>query len=264
MLESYQHSENCFLTLTYENEEQINLEPKDLQDFFKRLRVSIYPHKVRYYAVGEYGDKSGRPHYHVALFGHPTCNRGRSSFRRKGNGEIVCCAVCDQMRLLWKHGLVDLARIEPASARYIAGYVIKKMNKHDDERLEGRVPEFARMSNRPGLGASAMDEVASTLMLHDYDAPDVPSVLQHGRARLPLGRYLRRQLREKMGRSPDAPKEALEEMEKQVQALREIAKTYAPKGFTDFCTKQEILNLNEGARLNLEAKMHRKAKKGLI
>lgn len=260
MLEAHQYKENCFLTLTYADENKTELDPDDLRNFLKRLRKHIYPHKIRYYAVGEYGERNERPHYHLALFGFPTCVRGKTQPKRNGS----CCPNCDTVRQLWTHGLVDLARIEPASARYIAGYVVKKMNRPDDERLDGRFPEFARMSLKPGIGASAMDEVASALLIHHPDIPDVPSVLQHGRTKLPLGRYLRRELRHKMGRDKNAPETTIKEMEEKLRPLREIAATYAPKGSKEFCFKQEILTHNEGRRIQLEAKMKRQAKKGTI
>lgn len=260
MLEAYQHTDNCFLTLTYADNDQIELDPEHLRNFLKRMRKDVYPQRIRFYAVGEYGDQTQRPHYHLALFGFPTCVRGQTQPRRSGS----CCPNCDRVLRLWTHGLVQLARLEPASARYVAGYVVKKMTKHDDERLEGRYPEFARMSLRPGIGATAMDEVASTLMLNNYDKPDVPSVLQHGRAKMPLGRYLRRTLREKMGRDKNAPPETIKEMEDKLRPMREIAETYAPPGFKNFFHKQEILNATEGRRINLEAKMKRQQKKGNI
>lgn len=260
MLEAYQYEENAFVTLTYADDSQVSLDPDHLKNFLKRLRKDVYPKRIRYYAVGEYGDKTGRPHYHLALFGFPTCVRGKTQPGRSGS----CCPVCDRVRSVWGQGLVDVARIEPASARYIAGYVVKKMTKHDDERLEGRFPEFARMSLKPGIGAGAMHEVASALLTHDPDCADVPSVLQHGRARMPLGRYLRRELRHLMGRSKDAPKETLEAVEKSLQAVREISDSYAPRGFKDFTFKNALIEANHGRIVNLEAKMKRLRKKGSI
>ena len=76
-----QRSENpLFITLTYRNDEltytnseQPTLVKRDLQLFFKRLRKKyekIYPNakKIKYYAVGEYGSRTKRPHYHIIMF----------------------------------------------------------------------------------------------------------------------------------------------------------------------------------------------------
>lgn len=65
MLEAAQYEDNCFITLTYDDEHLplgMSLVPKDLQDFLKRFRSRIAPIKVRYYGVGEYGDQTQRPH----------------------------------------------------------------------------------------------------------------------------------------------------------------------------------------------------------
>lgn len=44
----------------------LTLNKSILQKFFKRLRKS--GHKFSYFAVGEYGHKFGRPHYHIILY----------------------------------------------------------------------------------------------------------------------------------------------------------------------------------------------------
>ena len=99
------------------------------------------------------------------------------------------------------------------------------MTAHDDYRLaDGQYPEFSRMSLRPGIGADFMPEVASTLLQHGLDAADdVPTALRHGDYQLPLGRYLRRELRKHVGKSADAPQSVLEALKEEVQPLREAA-----------------------------------------
>lgn len=257
MLEAHQHKENCFLTLTYADDNQTELDPAHVRDWLKRLRKHIQPGRIRYYLVGEYGDKTGRPHYHVALFGFPTCPRGQTRQPRKDQ-PMSCCENCNTMHMLWTHGRVDLARLEPASARYIAGYVVKKMTQHDHPDLHGRHPEFARMSLRPGIGHDACIEIASTLMLNNYAEPDVPKVLMHGRAKMPLGRYLTRTLRHQMGMSKDAPPETLKEMEDKLRPVREIAFSHS-KPF-----KEAVALSNEGKIIQIEAKLKRQAKKDQI
>ena len=60
-----------FITLTYDDKnlpEGGKLVKSDLQLFFKRLRKNIdWP--IKYYACGEYGDVTFRPHYHAIVFG---------------------------------------------------------------------------------------------------------------------------------------------------------------------------------------------------
>ncbi len=184
MLESMLHEESTFVTLTY-NDENLphggQLDPVHVQNWLKYLRKALYPQKVRFYLVGEYGDETMRPHYHVALFGV-----GKESE--------------EAIKETWSHGFVQVGTLTCHSAQYIAGYVTKKMNKPGDCRLGIRYPEFARMSLRPGIGAHAMEDVARSLKTPGgkillEENGDVPGVLSHGKKKLPLGRYLKRRLR---------------------------------------------------------------------
>lgn len=215
MLEAAQYEDNAFVTLTYDNDHLPNggsLVPRDVQLWLKRLRVN-WPARLRYYLVGEYGDDSWRPHYHVALFNYAPCVRGRT--KRDVRNRVDwrgCCSSCGLVGNAWGKGDIDVGILETASAGYLAGYVTKKMTRTDDPRLNGRWPEFARMSLRPGIGFDAMHEVASQLMRYDLDVKlvDVPNVLDHGKKHLPLGRYLRGNLRVMVGKDKNAPEEALQ------------------------------------------------------
>lgn len=208
MLEAGQHRDNAFVTLTYDEDHVPkggSLAPEEIRNWLKRLRKSVAPAKFRYYVVGEYGDKNGRPHYHAALFGYPRCLYGMSRYNRERQ---TCCYPCDLVRSTWGLGNIYLGTLETKSAQYVAGYVIKKMTRFDDPRLPpGHHPEFCRMSLKPGIGTSAMDDVADTVLqfnLHTMQG-DVPSSLQHGKKLLPLGRYLRKQLRLRVGMDAKAP-----------------------------------------------------------
>lgn len=212
MLEANLHGDNTFATLTYSDQSlpllssgKSSLDLKHAQDWLKRLRAEIAPRRIRYYLVGEYGDQTQRPHYHAALFGYPTCAHINSRYTRARQN---CCSNCDLVRDTWRHGQIVLGTLEAASAGYVAGYVTKKLTSKGDPRLEGRYPEFARMSLRPGIGADFMHEVASTVMqfdLEDATQGDVPSSLRHGSRTLPLGRYLRKKLRVYVGKEANAP-----------------------------------------------------------
>lgn len=211
MLEMNMHGDNSFVTLTYSDEnlpDGLSLEPKDPQDWLKRFRKAIAPLRVRYYLVGEYGDETRRPHYHAALFGYPGCVYGSTRNYRLQRG---CCPRCDLVSETWGKGGILLGQLTSESAQYVAGYVMKKMTSADDVRLDGRYPEFARMSRRPGIGSGAVPAIADALRHFNLDLTesDVPSALRHGPKILPLGRYLRRLIRKELGRDPDTPREAL-------------------------------------------------------
>lgn len=263
-LEAAQYKDNAFLTLTYDEKhlpEDGSLNPRHMQLFLKRLRKEWEPEKIRFFGVGEYGDETQRPHYHLALFGFPTCGRGLTRPNRSGS----CCVICDRVRGVWGKGNIYLGNLEPASASYIAGYVTKKLTRkvtdYEREQLGDRLPEFARMSLRPGIGCGMMDEVASVLLGLDYDRPDVPSALRAGKQKLPLGRYLRKQLRLRMGRDGKAPPETIAEIKEKLQPLLEVAYSYAPPGFRTFTFKQEVIEAGHQRRLQLAQKT-RKTRKG--
>lgn len=205
MLEAGLQSHNAFITLTYRDDPG-SLEPSHMQAFMKALRKRVEPRRLRFYGVGEYGDQNGRPHFHIALFNHPTC------LKPSHRGECTCKA-CTPIRHAWvdeqsiSRGFIDNKPLEIGSARYIARYVIKKMTRTDDPRLSNRHPEFARMSNRPGIGAGVVEALAAVITRYNLLTPqgDVPVTLRHGAQEMPLGRYLRKQLRKQLGLDERSP-----------------------------------------------------------
>lgn len=242
MLEGLCHPDKSFIGLSYSElylpsldpeagRSPASLKPKHLQDWLKRVRRKVDPLKLRFYAVGEYGDESWRPHYHTILFGYPTCVRGHT-LRLPGSTRPVaymCCEHCALIQATWPFGDVDLGTVTRESASYCAEYTVKKLTSVDDPRLlrsGARIhPEFCRMSLRPGIGSDYMWEVASGMITHSLDESmlDVPQSLKHGPANWPLGRYLRGRLREMIGRDKNAPPEALENLKAELSPLRQIA-----------------------------------------
>lgn len=265
LLEASTHPQNVFVTLTYAEENlpaDGSLCPEHLRNYLKRLRRKMEPHRFRFFAVGEYGDDNFRPHYHLILFGMPNCNRGVTLTRRNR----PCCPVCQLHVETWGKGNVYLGGVSDQSAAYTCGYAVKKMTKADDPRLEGRHPEFARMSNRPGIGEGFMHEVASTLLKHGLDEllVDVPTALGHGKKLLPLGRYLTRRLRVLIGRDPNTPKEVLNAREEELRLVREAAFLTAVPGQKTEAFRQALIDQAEGSAIRLAAREKRLRKKGSI
>lgn len=234
MLEATQHENNSFVTLTYDDSNLNSklrwfdgfpsLEPTEHRLWLDRLRKKIGYSQVRFFLVGEYGDESERPHYHCALFGFPTCHRGRT-YRRPGHSRPLwekCCPSCRVIGETWGRGDVDLGILETSSAQYVAGYVTKKMTDRNDDRLFGRYPEYMRSSRVPfGIGVGFMHEVADRLMNFNLDTSqsDVPVTLRHGSRELPLGRLMRMKLRQYIGGDGKAPPDAIKKMEAELRPL---------------------------------------------
>jgi len=135
------HKQNSFVTLTYSDPAPPQLVKEDLQLFFKRLRAEGL--KFRYFAAGEYGSKTKRPHYHVLFFGQDF----RDGSYSLGMGDKSDNGYYGQPALsnTWGLGHVTIARCEPASVFYVAGYALKSLDDPD---------AFQIMSRRPAIGAS--------------------------------------------------------------------------------------------------------------
>ncbi len=149
MLEMALHERSSFVTLTYqdapvalcEDMPRLVLHGKDLTLWLKKWRREYGP--FRYFAVGEYGDKKERPHYHAVLFG-------------------VDPGYADLIEDSWKHGFTSTYEANKARANYIAFYTTKKWLKGDHKDLHGRPPEFARMSRKPGIGVGYVEIIANS------------------------------------------------------------------------------------------------------
>lgn len=206
MLESHSHEFNTFATLTYKNAPP-ELIPDDLSDFMRKLR-KCYPTKVRYYGVGEYGTQNLRPHFHVVLFGVSWLDR-YYVLKAWSDGGVP-------------KGFVDTAELNSERAAYIAGYVCKKVTSFTNPALEGKQREFARMSLRPGIGALECENIGKKLkgaFENGYCALDVPGELRQVGKKMPLGRYVRGELRKAVGWDKTMPQEAKNKLRDDLESV---------------------------------------------
>lgn len=125
------HYDAKFVTLTYECN-PVTVNPKNLQDFVKRFRKNS-GQKIKYYAVGEYGDETGRPHYHLIIY---------------SDGLIRDVDI----RKSWGLGLTSTEECCRETIQYVAGYIEKKLigKDADEYKKNGLCPPFSRQSQ--GLG----------------------------------------------------------------------------------------------------------------
>lgn len=161
--EAQLHEENAFITLTYAPE---NVPPggtlikKDFQDFAKRLRKKFADRKIKYFHCGEYGDRTGRPHYHALLFGLDFADK--RPWKKSADGSQIFTS--EILSGLWPAGFCTTGAVTFESAAYVARYVMKKITgarakKHyetvdpDTGEVTDRLPEYTTMSlkgNAPG------------------------------------------------------------------------------------------------------------------
>lgn len=145
------HSYNSyFVTITYATEQLPfnttsclpTLDKTDLQKAFKRYRkqfnhtsilgktkTKIFTHGTfKYFACGEYGDQTSRPHYHALLF----------------NVDIL------EFQKHWAKGKIHVGEVNEQSITYTLKYMLKQSLVTDIETL--RAPEFRLMSKGLGKG----------------------------------------------------------------------------------------------------------------
>lgn len=124
-------------------------------------------------------------------------------------------------------GRIFVGDVTVESAQYVAGYTVKKLTAAGDPRFDalgwnGREPEFARMSLRPGIGHGFLKSVATEWIRFNLDSSqeDVPVFLRHGVKELPLGRYLRRKLRVMVGRDEKTPEHIVKRLTDEMLDVR--------------------------------------------
>lgn len=214
--EAQLYDHNSFITLTFDDEHlpstnSINV--RDWQLFMKRLRASI-PHKIRFYACGEYGDLNLRPHYHAIIFNHQFTPKTLWSENR-GNPLYTSPSLTKH----WPYGLATLGNVTFESAAYVARYVTKKITgdraaEHYTRRhpLTGELhqvePEAAWMSRRPGLGATWLikyhaDVYPSDFIVHDGKKMRPPRAYDKSLTEEELAEFKRRRKASSLRFKPD-------------------------------------------------------------
>jgi len=150
----------------------------DFQNFVKRLRNSyryravnpvtgrskyyydLVP-KIKYFAVGEYGSRRKRPHYHAIIF----------------NTDV------SRIEAAWPHGFVHTGSVTGASIAYTLKYMHKGRTVPAFE-LDDRVPEFQVHSK--GLGSCYI--TPETISYHQSRILEVFLTLPGG-VKMPMPRY---------------------------------------------------------------------------
>jgi len=144
MIERTKCKHAYFTTLTYDEENvykkndcYLSLSKKDLQNFIREVRREK---KIRYYAIGEYGTKTFRPHYHIIIFTNEKMN-------------------VDFIKKHWKRGNIKNYPLCMGNIVYVCKFHVNYKTINDEHcEIYGIEKQFAIMSRRPGIGFSYIDE----------------------------------------------------------------------------------------------------------
>lgn len=187
ILEATQHDFVTFLTMTYDDDHLPNpahVSVPTLQKYIKRLRYYLEGRKIKYYGVGEYGDVSFRPHYHLVLYNVHAKDDWKNMAKAwsDGLGNLMCAPERFQA-----------VEAEPALFRYVTGYITKKakdldnkwLNPHMKHIYKNKKKEFAIMTK--GLGKEAIEIARKKTDPWDHEI----TCIRTGGRKYPIGRYLK-------------------------------------------------------------------------
>lgn len=146
-----------FVTLTYDtrfvpisDNGRLTLNKVDFQLYMKRLRKLCVGFSLKYFAVGEYGSTSARPHYHAIIFNVPD----KELFYKAWHIDNVPRGTC------------FVGSVTGPSVAYTLKYISKEPIVRRGKSYDDRLPEFCLMSK--GLGASYI-----TQDIVDYHSADL-------------------------------------------------------------------------------------------
>jgi len=178
VLEARGHQQNCFITLTYEDENlplDRGLRRKDLTSFFKKLRKAKHP--FRYYACGEYGTDTKRAHYHACLFGIDFTDKVELERRDE---DILYYS--QELTDIWALGNTSVGELNFQTAAYCARYIVQTKKGKAlregkgtfllDETTGEMIPveePYAVMSRRPGIATEWLMKYSGDIYSADKD-----------------------------------------------------------------------------------------------
>lgn len=137
-ISKYSYNELCFVTLTVNNDmiDEVfpngSLDHAYFQKFIKRLRRRLDYHqgkRIKYLVAGEYGEKEGRPHFHMILFGWKPTDMKYRGKSKKGYKAYKS----EFLESVWGAGFVDVGDVDEHTAPYMVKYITKFSEIKKDE-----------------------------------------------------------------------------------------------------------------------------------
>lgn len=260
LLEMKQHDESYFVTFTYNDEHLpisefvdkstgvVNSIPtlmkRDFQLMMKRLRKAYkFGNKIRFFAAGEYGDQTHRPHYHAILFGLHLDDLVEYCTSRLGF-KYYNSAFMDKV---WNKGFVVIAPATWETCAYTARYILKKQKGKDAEIYEnlGIEPEFSLMSRKPGIGRDYFDQRGLDMFEYDFISIDTPE----GGKKIYPNRYFKKLFQQMDEEQFDIYRNRMEECNKDLKNIK-LKSTSMP--YLDMLQVEERIKLGKLKSLKRE------------
>ena len=181
MLERQYHDSAWFCTFTYDDDHvprswypdpetgeaipSLTLNKRDVQLLMKRIRRHFPDDKIRFFACGEYGGQTFRPHYHAIIFGlhlndlvpYKTVREAGELYTYYNSKSLQDCWLDSDGKPI---GFVVVGEVTWESCAYTARYVTKKLKGREAEFYEKHriQPEFSLMSRKPGIARAYYEE----------------------------------------------------------------------------------------------------------
>lgn len=159
------HADNCFITLTY-NQETVpsihDIKP-EFQKFIKRLRKKIKK-PIRYIVSHEYGSTTFRPHHHAIIFGWTPSNW---VFLKNSPTSGCPLFTSGELTQLWGLGHTSVGVANSKTAYYIAKYALKgKKHTFTDPKTSEivSISDCMDVSKRPAIGVEYFLQNADQLV----------------------------------------------------------------------------------------------------
>lgn len=180
-LESRFHKDNCFITLTFNNEElekrsnPWSVDVNDFQLFMKKFRKRVNK-PIQFFHCGEYGEKNYRPHYHALIFGHDFRIPSPKNTVKKYGSKKYPLYESSELTALWGRGHTTVGELNFDTASYTARYVTKKIKgeatKIYIDPLTGQVSEindvYCTMSRANAIGKKHYEKYKHNIYPNDF------------------------------------------------------------------------------------------------
>lgn len=162
---------------------------EDFVKFRDRLRKHLdYRGKLfdfKFFGAGEYGETTGRPHYHAILMScHLDTNQFYGAYKKPNQTYETWKS--KELEKLWPFGMVDVATCNWQDAAYVARYTAKKWLKSSDPweyYMRGKIQEFITMSKNIGddFFKENMDKIYETDSMIQQTVKSKTSIVKPGK-----------------------------------------------------------------------------------